>query len=90
VGEREQLQKKVDQQARRMRLAEQDKPGLLAQTRLLGTLGLVLVLPVLAGAYLGHWLDTQVGAPTVYWTPTLLFLGLLFGIFNAYWLIRGS
>ncbi len=88
MGDRERLRKQVEHQAERMRQAEKDKPGLLAQTRLLGTLGLVLVLPVLGGAYLGHWLDSHVGAQTTYWTPTLLFLGLLFGIFNAYWLIR--
>lgn len=90
MNDRDKLRDKVERQARRMRQAEEDEPSLLAQTRFLGTLGLVLVLPVLAGAYLGHWLDFHVGRETEYWTPSLLFLGLLFGIFNAWWLIRGD
>ncbi len=33
--------------------AERERPTLLAQTVYLGTLGLVFVLPVIVGAYLG-------------------------------------
>jgi ATP synthase protein I len=71
-----------------MRKAEREREGLLVQTVYLGTLGLVLVLPVVAGAYLGHWLDTLSDGYSMRWTLSLLFLGLVIGAFNVYFLIR--
>ena len=40
-----------------MAQAEKERPTLLAQTVFLGTLALLFVLPVVGGAYLGHWID---------------------------------
>ena len=51
-----QLKNQVERQARRLRKAERERPTLMAQTIYLGTLGLVFVLPVIGGAYLGRWL----------------------------------
>ena len=59
------------------------------QTVYLGTLGLVLVLPMVGGAYLGHWLDGLRPGYSMRWTLGLLFLGLVVGVFNVYFLIRG-
>ena len=47
----------MEKQVRRMQQAERDRPSLLAQTVYLGTLAVLFVLPVVVGAYLGHWLD---------------------------------
>lgn len=82
------LAKRVEQQARRMQQAERERPTLLAQTVYLGTLGLMFVLPVIGGAYLGHWLDGQFPGYSMRWTLSLLFLGLLIGAFNVYWMIK--
>ena len=84
----EQLARRVEQQAQRMQRAEHDRPTLLAQTVYLGSLGLMFVLPVIAGAYLGHWLDGRLAGYSMRWTLSLLFLGILIGAFNVYWLIR--
>ena len=84
------LQRKVRQQARRMKQAEKDSPTLLAQTRVLGTLGLVLVLPVILGAYLGQWLDEKLGGDSAFWTVSLILTGVVIGIVNVYLLIRES
>jgi ATP synthase protein I len=46
------------------------------------------VLPVVAGAYLGHWLDGLAPGYSIRWTLSLLFLGLVIGGFNVYFLIR--
>jgi ATP synthase protein I len=84
----EQLRKRVEQQARRMKQAEKDRPTLIAQTAYIGTLGLVFVLPVVGGAYLGRWLDGLVEGYSIRWTLSMLFLGVIIGTVNVYLLIR--
>ncbi|NVK40324.1 MAG: AtpZ/AtpI family protein [Oceanospirillaceae bacterium] len=82
------LQQRLERQARRLKRAERERPTLLAQTIYLGTLGLVMVLPVVAGAYLGHWLDNLVEGYSTRWTLSLIFLGVVIGAFNVYLLIK--
>ena len=84
----EQLRKRVEQQARRMKRAEEERPTLIAQTVYIGTLGLVFVLPVVAGAYLGHWLDSLAEGYSIRWTLSLISLGLVIGGINVYLFIR--
>lgn len=84
----EQLRKRVEQQARRMKQAEKDRPTLISQTVYIGTLGLVFVLPVVGGAYLGRWLDGLVDGYSIRWTLSMLFLGVIIGAANVYLLIR--
>jgi ATP synthase protein I len=86
--ENNQLHAKVEQQAKRMYQAERDRSTLLAQTVYLGTLGLVLVLPVIAGAYLGLWLDSLLAGYSMRWTLSLIFLGLVVGGINVWLMIR--
>jgi ATP synthase protein I len=82
------LGRRVEQDARRIAKGEQERAGVIVQTVYLGTLGLVFVLPVVAGAYLGHWLDGMTAGYSMRWTLSLLFLGLVVGAFNVYFLIR--
>ena len=84
------LAKRVELQAQRMKRAERERPTVLAQTVYLGSLGLMFILPVVAGAYLGHWLDGKLPGYSMRWTLSLLFLGIVIGGFNAYWLIRSQ
>ena len=84
----EQLRKRVEQQARRMKQAEKDRPTLISQTVYMGTLGLVFVLPVVGGAYLGRWLDGLVEGYSVRWTLSMLLLGIIIGAANVYLFIR--
>jgi len=86
-NERE-LGRRVERDARRLTKAEDERESLLVQTVYLGTLGLVFVLPVIAGAYLGHWLDGMSEGYSMRWTLSLLFVGLVVGAFNVYFLIR--
>ncbi|WP_193164223.1 AtpZ/AtpI family protein [Microbulbifer hainanensis] len=83
-----QLRKKVERQARRMQRAERERPTLIAQTIYLGTLGLVFVLPVVGGAYLGQWLDDLVAGYSTRWTLSLILVGVAVGAINVYLLIR--
>lgn len=86
----DELARRVEQQAQRMQRAERDRPTLLAQTIYLGSLGLMFILPVVAGAYLGHWLDSKLAGYSMRWTLSLLFAGIIIGGFNVYWLIRSQ
>ena len=60
------------------RRRESGRP-LLAQTVFLGTLALLFVLPVVGGAYLGHWLDSLQAGYSYRWTMSLLVTGLIVG-----------
>ncbi|GAB6190555.1 AtpZ/AtpI family protein [Desulfocastanea catecholica] len=85
---RKRLSDDVERQVKRMKKAEKERPTLFAQTIFLGTLGLVFVLPVIAGAYLGRWLDSLVAGYSVRWTLSLLFLGIIVGAVNVYLMMR--
>lgn len=82
------LEKSVRRTAARIRKAERERPTLLAQTVFLGTLGLVFVLPVVAGAFLGLWLDERLPGYSTRWTFSLLCFGLMVGGFGVYRLLK--
>ena len=84
----EQLRKQVERQARRMKQAERDRPTLVGQTIYLGTLGLLFVLPVVAGAYLGSWLDSLIEGYSTRWTISLILVGVMVGALNVYLFVR--
>jgi len=71
-----------------MKQAEHDRPTLMSQTVYIGTLGLVFVLPVVGGAYLGRWLDSLASGYSIRWTVSLILLGVMVGMINVYLLIR--
>ena len=71
-----------------MKQAEQDRPTLIGQTIYIGTLGLMFVLPVVGGAYLGLWVDGIVSGYSIRWTISLILLGVFIGMFNVYYLIK--
>lgn len=88
MQKRDDLEKRVDRQARRIDRAERERPTLMAQTVFVGTLGLVFVLPVIVGAYLGRWLDGLMAGYSIRWTVSLILLGVITGAINVYLLIR--
>ncbi len=88
LDDRETLRRHVELQARRIRKARKERQTLLAQTTYLGTLGLLFVVPVAAGAYLGLWIDSRSDEYSVLWTITLLLLGVVIGALNVYIFIR--
>jgi ATP synthase protein I len=84
----ERLRQNIEKQAQRMVQAEKDRPTMLAQTVFLGTLALLFVLPVVGGAYLGHWIDQQLAGYSYRWTISLLITGVFVGGMNVYLYIR--
>jgi ATP synthase protein I len=85
---RQNLKKKIDNQVKRIKKAEHDRPNLLSQTVNLGTMVLVMLVPIIAGAYLGHWLDGMMEGYSMRWTLSLLLIGIVIGILNVYFLIK--
>lgn len=71
-----------------MKKAEREKSTLIGQTVYIGTLGLLFVLPVIAGAYLGRWLDGLVAGYSVRWTVSLILVGVFVGAVNVYFFIK--
>ncbi len=84
------MRQRIDRQTRRIDSAKRQRPTLLRHTVYLGTLGLLFVLPLVGGAYLGRWLDSLVSGYSIRWTMSLIFLGLVIGAFNVYRFIRDS
>jgi ATP synthase protein I len=83
-----QLKEEVTKQIRRMKQAEEDRPTLLRQTVYLGTLGLLFVVPVVVGAYVGQWLDGLVPGYSMRWTLSLIVLGVGIGAMSVYLNVR--
>jgi ATP synthase protein I len=50
---------------------------------LVGSVGWMVVIPALLGAFLGRWIDAREGSG-VFWTLSLLFLGLTIGCLAAW------
>lgn len=86
--ERADLEKQVEKDAQRLDRAEKERSTVLAQTAYIGVLGLLFVLPVIAGAYLGHWIDSQFEGYSMRWTLSLIFLGVVIGAVNVYYFVR--
>ncbi len=84
----ERLRQNIEKQAQRMAQAEKERPTLLAQTVFLGTLALLFVVPLVGGAYLGHWIDSQLEGYSYRWTVSMLAAGLMVGVMNVYLYIK--
>lgn len=70
--------------------AEKERRTLLAQTMYLGTIGIMIALPIVLGAYLGRWLDEKLTGFSVSWTITLILIGVFVGAINVYLLLRDN
>lgn len=88
MNDHRRLRQCVDRDARGLDRSRRRQRTVLAQVRFLGTLGLLLVLPIVGGAYLGSWLDGRLPGYSQSWTLSLLLLGVLLGAVNVYLLLR--
>lgn len=77
-----QLSDQMSKQIKRLKSAR--KAGVLGLLVTGGTVGLLLTVPLILGAYLGRWLDEQSQGYSVRWTVNLILLGLAVGIYNVY------
>jgi len=84
----DELKKRVERQAKRMQKAERERPTLIGQTMYIGNVVLLFLLPVVGGAYLGDWLDSQEAGYSIHWTISLILVGIGIGVLNVYLFIK--
>ncbi|WP_223650561.1 AtpZ/AtpI family protein [Hymenobacter psoromatis] len=78
-----------DKARRKRRAAPDDSPVIWQGLSLFGTVGWTVVVPTLAGAALGVWLDKHAPAPApLSWTLTLLLAGLVLGCGMAWFWVK--
>jgi ATP synthase protein I len=82
------FEESIQKRVRRMKQAEKERRSLIGQSVYLGTLGVMFVLPVVAGAYLGQWLDSLSEGYEVHWTVSMIILGVIVGGVNVYFFIQ--
>ena len=82
------LQQAVARESGRMQRAERERSRLIAQTVYLGSLALLFVIPVVAGAYLGRWIDSLFSGYSIRFTVSLIVLGVALGALNVYLFVR--
>ncbi len=88
MNNRKNLQKKIEKQVNRIKKAEQEQSNPLIQSFSISTIILVMLIPIIGGAYLGHWLDEMAAGYSVRWTLSFIFIGIVVGFLNVYFLIK--
>lgn len=85
----DELKKNVESSVKKMEKAKKNRQTILAQTVYLGTLGVIFILPVIMGAYLGVWLDNKMkDVFSISWTVSLIIVGVFVGAINVYYFIK--
>ena len=86
MNDMERLKDETRRELERLKQAEKDGGSGWGYTMYLGTLGLLIAIPVVLGAYLGVWLDERSG--TYGWTASLILFGVAVGAVNVYLYLR--
>jgi ATP synthase protein I len=73
--------REVRRQAERARVAQ--RLTFWQGLGLVGSVGWMVALPTLVGAFLGRWIDARAGTG-IFWTLSLLSVGLAFGCAGAW------
>lgn len=72
-----------ERRARRERWYSEGKPSMMRFVGQIGVLGWIIVVPMLAGVFVGRWLD-QMFNSGLFWTAPLMMLGLALGCWSAW------
>lgn len=72
--------KEVDKESRRIKASREGKKGMWHYLAESVSVGWLVVIPALGGAYLGRYLDRRLNTDG-YWTLSLMVVGLVAGIF---------
>jgi ATP synthase protein I len=68
---------------RHQRWLREGDPSVARRLAQIGVLGWVIVVPMLIGVFVGHWLDQKLNAG-IFCTAPLLMLGLALGCWSAW------
>jgi ATP synthase protein I len=69
--------------AREAKWVQEGPPSTARRLAQIGVLGWIVVVPMLLGAFGGHWLDDRYGTG-VFWTAPLLLGGLALGCWSGW------
>ncbi len=86
----EKFKQSVRRDRDRQKKGEQQPAGFFGLLFYGGTLGLLLVIPIVGGAYLGRWLDSLNPQFGTRWTVSCIVLGVVTGTWNIFWYLRGK
>lgn len=89
MSDRDKLIAEISRDAQRLQEKARRPATLIGIMFYGGTVGLLFVVPIVAGAYLGRWLDSLVAGYSARWTMSLIVLGIAIGAYNAYRFLRG-
>lgn len=76
----------IEKSVRHLLKARGEKEGFWHFATVIGVGGWLFVLPVVAGAYLGRYLDGRIAGKTS-WTVTLLLVGVAAGSYNLWYFL---
>jgi len=68
---------------RHQRWLREGAPSVARQLARIGVLGWIIVIPILIGVFVGHWLDQKFNSGA-FWTAPLLMLGGVLGYYSAW------
>ena len=88
MNDMERLTSEVRREISQLKQTEGGRSSWIAYSRYLGTLGFLIVVPIVAGAYLGVWLDHRFSSYG--WTASMIVAGVVVGALNAYLYLRGK
>ena len=78
------LHREVDKRRwRRERWQREGERSLGRNLAMIGSLGWLIVTPMLLGVSLGRWIDRAYGTG-IFWTASLIFIGLIIGCWLAW------
>ena len=83
MNQRDEFRQSVQRDNEMHQRGEKQKAGLYGLLMYGGTVGLLLVLPMVGGAYLGRWLDSLQETYQTRWTVSLIIVGVVAGVWNA-------
>lgn len=88
MAERDKLIERIARDVRRLDERQRRPAGWVGIMFYGGTLGLLFVVPIVGGAYLGRWLDSLAAGYSVRWTVSLILLGIAVGAYNVFLFVR--
>ena len=82
--EQDNFSKDIEKSAKDLMRARKEKTGFWHYASFIGLWGWLFVIPVVAGAYLGRYLDKKIRSGTS-WTITFIIIGIFLGIYNVWY-----
>jgi ATP synthase protein I len=82
------LKKELERRVARIDRRDRRRRTILAQFGDLGMLGMLIAIPIVAGVYIGRWIDQMFAGYSVGWTIGMMVLGIVVGSVNVYLYMR--